>query len=195
MGPGAEGGEDPMMQMLQQMMMGGGGGGMPGSGGNGAGDAGGLPPGLAAMLGGGGGGLGGMGPAPARPDDTYASVWKIVHAVFALALGVYMTSATAFSGSRFSRTESVQGEMGVRFFWAFATAELVLQSTRFFLERGRISQGGLLGTVGGLLPEPYKGYVALVSRYSSIYTTVVEDAMVVVFVLGVVAWWRGGLPS
>lgn len=187
-----DGVEDPLSRILQQMMAGG-----SGPGGGGGADS--LPPGLAAMFGGGGGGSGTQAQQAPGQTDKYGYLWKIVHAVFALALGIYITSVTAFSGSRLSRTTSgfVDGpgngavDVGVRFFWVFATAELVLQSSRFFVERGRVSRSGLLGTVAGFLPEPYRGYLGLVGRYSGIWNTVVQDAMVVIFVLGCVAWWKG----
>jgi len=185
-----DGGEDPFSRILQQMMAGGGG---PGGGGGGGGTNG-LPPGLAAMF---GGASAQAQQAPSQTDQ-YGYMWKIVHAVFALALGIYITSVTAFSGSRLARTtsgfvdSSGNGavDVGVRFFWVFATAELVLQSSRFFVERGRVGRSGLLGTVAGFLPEPYQGYLGLVGRYSGIWNTVVQDAMVVIFVLGCVAWWK-----
>lgn len=183
-GSGSGGEEDPMMRMLQQMM----GGMAPGGGGEAGAEQGGLPPGLAALLGG-GGGVG----AP-QQAQTGKNWWKVGHAVLALALGVYITSRTSFSGSRVARA-AVDGAEGVRgLFWVFATAEAVLQSTRFFVEKGRVrgGEGGVLGVVMGVLPEPWKGYVALGKRYGRIWTTVVEDAMVVVFLLGVKAWWMGG---
>lgn len=195
--PLSQGDEDPMMRMLQQIM-----GGAGIQGGSGANQMGGLPPGLAAMLGGGGaGGAPGMGTGgnampPEQTGNVHAYVWKIVHALLALALGVYMTSVTAFSGARFSRTDpGVSGldEVGVKFFWAFATAELVLQSSRFFLERGQVSQGVWMGFLVGMLPEPWRSRMALLSRYSGIYTTIVQDGMVVLFVLGCVAWWKGAV--
>jgi len=61
------------------------------------------------------------------------------------------------------------------------------------MERGKVAQGGILATVSNFLPMPYKGYVSLIARYSGIYTTIVEDAMVIVFVLGCVAWWHGAV--
>ena len=183
MGPQGSGGEpeDPMMRMLQQMM--------GGAGTGGPGEGGGLPPELAAMLGG-----GGMQQQQEASTSTY--IWKIVHAIFALTLGVYVISSSTFRGTESSRLAvgiEKDGKIGdVRnFFWLFATAELLLQSTRFFLERGKTSQGGMLAMASNFLPEPYKGYLALISRYSGIYTTIVQDAMVVVFVLGAVAWWGG----
>jgi hypothetical protein len=171
--PGMEGmQDDPMMKMMQQMM-----GGIPGEG------AGGMPsfPGA---------------PVPAD-QDPYAYLWRIVHAVFALGLGFYIAFATTFTGTKFERdlsamgsTESGVSAASVHFFWIFATAELLLQSSRFFLEKGKVQQGGWMGTIMGFLPEPYKGYLGLILRYSRIWTTISGDAMVCVFVLGVCAWLR-----
>lgn len=187
---GPEGEEDPMIRMLQQMM---GASGMPSRE---EGEDGGLPPALAAML----GGAGAEGGARVQPveqkSNENANRWKILHALLALALGIYITSVTTFTGARFSPggggTAGID-EVGVKFFWVFATAELVLQSSRFFLERGQVMQEGFVGFLLGILPEPWKGWVALASRYSGIYTTIVQDAMVVVFVLGCVAWWKGAV--
>lgn len=221
-----QGQEDDLnpMRMLEQLMGGGGGG-----GGGGGKLPPGLPPGMAAMLGGmipppppssassaaaavgsgfaqsGGGSLA----EEKKNDDGY--LWKIVHAVFALGLGIYITAMTTFSGAKSASSSSssspgatitttsataadvdVDGELR-RFFWAFATVELVLQSTRFFLEKGRVSQSGWIGGLMRVLPEPYKGYLALGTRYGGIYTTVVQDAMAVLFVLGCVAWWKGAV--
>ncbi|KAI9763312.1 MAG: hypothetical protein M1835_007867 [Candelina submexicana] len=173
--------EDPIMKMMQML-----GGGVAGEKGQE-----GLPPALAAML----GGNAGMDQAPQQQEDRYGYLWRIVHALFALALGVYIASVTSFSGSYASRSKSsvpsVGEEVGVQFFWVFATAELVLQSSRFLIEKGRPPQGGILAGLSMMLPEPYAGYMKVWGRYSVIYTTVVADAMVVVFVLGMVAWWRG----
>ena len=180
-----------MMKMLQQFM-----GGMPGAGGPGAEGEGGLPPGLAAMMGAGGMGMPGTGGTQTKQEDTYGYLWKIVHAVFALVLGIYVTATShAFNGDVSRGGVAGAGhEGGVNVFWLFATAELVLQSSRFFLEKGTGSQlGGWIGIVGNMLPEPWKGYVRLAARYSGIWSTVVEDGMVVVFVLGCVAWWKGAV--
>jgi hypothetical protein len=181
-GPG--GAEDPMMAMLQQMM---GGGGIPG----GAGAAGSGMPQFPGM----------MQPGPAAVAEPYAYVWRIVHAVFALGLGLYIALATSFSGTKAEREISglgksyVGGESGmslasVHFFWIFATAEVILQTSRFFVEKGRVQQGAVMSMISRFLPEPYKGYLALISRYSRIWTTVSADAMALVFVLGACAWWR-----
>jgi GET complex subunit GET2 len=164
-----------------------------------------MPPGMesfsklfAAMNG--GQGMGGMGQdaQEAEPAPSSAYIWRIVHALFSLTLAVYIASATSFTGSKASRTKppfsaEEEADIGKRLFWIFATVEVVLQSSRYFLEKGRlVSQGGLLGWLSALLPEPWAGYARIVGRYSVIYGTVVADAMVVVFVLGAVSWWNSG---
>lgn len=212
------GGDDDLnpMKMLQQLMGGVGGGGEGGGGKLPAG----LPPGMAAMLGGimppsasAGGGFAQGGELADDKKNNDGYLWKIVHAIFALGLGIYITAMTTFSGAKSSSSlplssssssgattttadvhiDEVRGEEVRRFFWAFATAELLLQSTRFFLEKGRVSRSGWVGVLIGVLPEPWKGYLALGTRYGGIYTTVVQDAMAVLFVLGCVAWWKGAV--
>jgi hypothetical protein len=179
------GGEDPMMKMLQQMM----GGGMPGEG------PGGMPsfPGMPGM------GMPGQQGAEAAVTDPYAYLWRIVHAVFALALGLYIAFTAEFTGTKLERDMSGikattggngWGQSSIRFFYIFATAEVLLQTSRFYLEKGVVQQGGILGMVMGFLPQPWKGYLALMLRYGRIWTTVSGDAMVCVFVLGVCSWLR-----
>ena len=175
-----------MMRMLQQML--GGAGGAPGQGG---GD-GGLPPALAAILGAQGEGAQGqeqdMGPQEKKGRD----FWKIIHGVMAFALGIYIVWTTPFSGSQLARTGAVEGEEAVQnFFWVFSTAELLLQSTRWVLEGEKTVPTGMVGMVLGMLPEPLKSYASLAVRYTGIFTQLIADAVTVVFVLGVVAWWRG----
>ncbi|KAF2202087.1 hypothetical protein GQ43DRAFT_471226 [Delitschia confertaspora ATCC 74209] len=209
------------MAMLQQMMGGAGGipgmegmGGMPGLGGMPGGPGGpfpqggegSAPPGLAqlmqAMQQGGGQQL-------PPPSQSSAYLWRIVHSVFSLLLAVYIIVQTPFTGSKISRTTSPvtplqssddwtlesPAETFKHFFYIFATFEVMMQTTRFFVERGQLQGGGMLSTIGQMLPEPWAGIVRTVGRYGVIWKTVVSDAMVVVFVLGLASWWRGGMVA
>ncbi|KAF1991341.1 hypothetical protein K402DRAFT_443554 [Aulographum hederae CBS 113979] len=190
--PGQENGggeQDPMMAMLQQMMGSGAGGpGGPGSGG-------GMPD-MASMF----SGMGGADAAAQAPNSAY--LWRIVHFLVSLVLACYISWSTAFTGSQSSRRGPTPAEDSFyetshiettpqRLFYLFATFEIILQTSRYFVEKGQVMQPGILGTMGRMLPPPWGGYVRVLGRYGVIYTTVVADAMVVVFVLGVVAWWRG----
>lgn len=187
------------MAMLQQMM-GSGAGGMPGMGGPqgqpGPGD---LPPGLANMFSAMGGGTDAPEPSP---EQSSAWIWRLVHSLFSLALAVYIVLQTPFTGSKLSRNTAlanVDGDWTVaspghdfaHFFYLFATFEVIMQSSRYFIEKGQLQGSGILSTVAGFLPPPYGGYIRTIGRYGVIYATVVSDAMVVVFVLGATVWWRG----
>lgn len=160
-----------------------------------------VPSGLASMLGGAGAmpGLGGN--HQANQGSSYEFVWKIVHAFFALSLGVYITATSNVSFGNMKRDPSGEEYVkasernGVNLFFAFATAELMLQSSRMFLERGGSEGmlGGWMSLVAGFLPEPWRGYMRLFARYAKIWATIVEDAMVVVFVVGCIAWSQGAV--
>lgn len=187
------------MAMLQQMMgAGAGAGGMPGTGGQ-PGGPNDLPPGLAnifsAM-----GGAGGASEPP--PEQSSAWLWRLVHSFFSLGLAIYIVLQTPFTGSKLSRNtalttfdedwtvESTSAQNFAHFFYLFATFEVIMQSSRYFIEKGQLQGQGILSTVAGFLPAPYSGYVRAIGRYAVIYTTVVSDAMVIVFVLGAAVWWR-----
>jgi hypothetical protein len=133
--------------------------------------------------------------AVAQKNATY--VWKLVHAIFALILATYIALTSTFNGTKLSRSQSVYSDdtsygLGPRLFIIFTSAELVLQSTRYFLERGQLQGGGMLATVAnsGFIPEPYANYIRILGRYITIAQTIFADAMVVVFVFGCIAWWN-----
>ncbi|KAF1345517.1 hypothetical protein BDV97DRAFT_385212 [Delphinella strobiligena] len=196
-GPGndtADDSGDPMMRMMQQMLSGGGGGfpqmGDPNDPTNPMND---LPPFMKNLM----SAQQETQAQDAAPRSNSANIWRVIHAVFAVLLAGYIALAGTFNGTKLSRAESVDSEFdavaGPRLFYLFATVELVLQTSRYFLEKGQLQGSGMLATIAnsGLVPEPWGGYVRVVGRYSVIAQTVLGDALTVVFVLGVAAWWRG----
>jgi hypothetical protein len=162
-----------------------------------------LPPALAKLLDampdaqpgqGGGGGIG----AVERPRTVSAATWRIVHAMASLVLALYVTLTLdgGFVGTKAARETAgphspVGADVGRRLFVWFATVEVVLQSGRFVLERGQLQKSGLLGTVAAFVPEPFAGYLRVVGRYNVIFNTLLQDALVVIFVLGLMVWWNG----
>ena len=184
------GGEDPMLKMMQQMMgsMGGGDPNDP----NAQQD---LPPMLKAMMNGAGGGQ----QQETAPTSGSAYVWRIVHAVFAFGLAFYICLTSTFNGTKLARSSDVYTEgaagygLGPRLFVIFTSVELVLQSTRYFVERGQLQGGGMFASIvnSGFIPEPYANYIRVAGRYITIARTIFTDVMVIVFVLGCMAWWKG----
>ena len=190
--------DDPMMRMMQQVM-----GAMGGQ--NTGGDPNApppeLPPMMKAMLG--GGAAAGAKQDSAPPATSSAYLWRIVHALFAFALAAYIALTSTFNGSALSRSQSVYHptsspsdyDYGIskNLFTIFVTFELLLQSARYFAEKGQLQGNGMIAKVAnsGMVPEPYAGYVRIAGRYVGIVQTVVADAMCVVFVFGALAWWGG----
>ncbi|CAK7265914.1 hypothetical protein SEPCBS119000_001754 [Sporothrix epigloea] len=214
-GPSGEGAEgDPMAAMLSQMMqaMGGGAGGPGGAGGGFPGIpdmAGGFPsfPGFPGM------GAPGQQEARATIPSTRAALWRLVHFAVAVALGLYVALATPFQGTRAEYDLAAASHSGNAdgmvygtadfalhkryFFYAFATAETILLTSRIFLERGGRggvlggnSASGMVGMAMSFLPPGIKRNIEIAMRYWQIFSTVRSDLMVCVFVLGVCAWWR-----
>jgi len=151
-----------------------------------------IPPMLAALMGGGKQG------EQKAPETGNAYLWRIVHAVFALSLAAYIAVTSTFNGSKLARSQSVYTAeagygFGPRLFTIFASVELLLQSSRFFLEKGQLQGPGMFAMIAnsGFVPEPYAQWVRTAGRYVKILQTIVSDALVIVFVFGVLAWWRG----
>ena len=168
--------QDPMMQMLQGFL---------GAAQSNIGAANspplGLSPNLAAMMGNPNGAA-----APAsiqHPETTMKEslIWKIIHAATAFSLGLYVIASSNTLGKSLirikgrSHDDELRTKDGTNLFWAFATVELILQSTRYFLQKGRTSSGfgGVMTTVIAFLPEPWAGYLRLAAQYSGIWTTTV----------------------
>ncbi|KAK4637841.1 uncharacterized protein CLAFUR5_00893 [Fulvia fulva] len=182
--------EDPMAKMMQQMMS------IMGQGGGDPNDPNSkppeLPPMLANML------SGQKADDVKEPATSSAYIWRIVHAIFSFVLASYICLTSTFNGSKLARSENVYTQdagygLGPRLFVIFTSAELVLQSTRYFMEKGQMQSGGMLAGIvnSGMIPQPYANYIRIAGRYITIAQTVFADVMVVVFVLGCMAWWTG----
>lgn len=190
--------EDPMMKMMSHLMAG---AGLP---------AGSIPPfpGMPGMA----PGQGPPVPPTAVRNSASTNLWRLLHALVALGLGFYIVILTPFTGSKIERERAalagttpadpliaaaepeLETELEHRkklFFWTFATAESLLLTTRFFLDRRGSPPSGIVGTVVQFLPQPAKGYVEVVMRYGQIFTTVRSDILACIFVLGAVAWFKG----
>ncbi|KAI0517227.1 hypothetical protein F5B22DRAFT_114213 [Xylaria bambusicola] len=187
--------QDPMMEMLQKMMA----GGMPG-GADGSNPLAGM--GLESLLAGAGR------PNPMQQgqqteQNKSANLWRILHAIFALGLGIYVAFSTTFTGSKVERdTDNLQstGILGAQnleqarawFFYVFTSVETVLLTSRFMMERSAgFTPSGWTWTITGMLSDPMRGYARHALRYAQIFTTVRNDALFCVFVMGVCCLLRG----
>ncbi|KAF8475638.1 hypothetical protein BDZ91DRAFT_758224 [Kalaharituber pfeilii] len=172
------GAEDPMMALLQQML------GVP-------------PPQVdAASV---------QAPPPQQQqEDKWGKWWRTLHALCALILAIVSLRDAGFGGhfdgslkQRVEREEETS-----HFFYYFATMELILQTSSDILvfslqwlslavvAKGRPPPGSILSMLGQALPKPFGNYLITIARYSNIWTTILNDAFLIVFVFGMVAWWN-----
>ncbi|KAH7040459.1 uncharacterized protein B0I36DRAFT_10674 [Microdochium trichocladiopsis] len=208
MPPGMEGlQDDPIMKLMSQMMS----GGMPGAEGGQNPFAGTPLDGLFGSLGGldGGAAAGGAGPAANSPfaqaqqavAQKTTNLWRILHAVFAIGLGLYVALSTTFTGTHAEREDGTiesTGFFGARsvdetkayFFYLFTSIEAVLLTSRFFLDKDRAPPTGWAWTISGFLPGQVQSYLRQALQYGRILSTIRSDALVCVFVLGVCVWLR-----
>ncbi|EAW10547.1 uncharacterized protein ACLA_050190 [Aspergillus clavatus NRRL 1] len=166
--------DDDPMKLLNTLMSGGIPGGIPGAdpsaGGAGlsqanlAGTLGslGLPPWAANWLG-----------AAARPqtDEEKRDIrtWKVLHVVFAVAMGIYLLLVLGASVATFG-SQPPPPATARNPFVLFTTAELLLGGTRIMLSnRG----GGLVGP----------------ALWIQLFRDVIQDGSIVLFLLGMSAWW------
>lgn len=133
-----------------------------------------------------------FGQPPAPQATPQSSMWRILHALFALSLGLYVALSTPFAGTLSERESSAEDTtaQNLNFFYIFASAETVLLTTRFLLDGGKYTPSGVLGTLLGFLPPQAAGYVRILLRYWQVFATVRSDLLVCVFVLGAAGLWR-----
>ncbi|KAG0128926.1 hypothetical protein HOY82DRAFT_621598 [Tuber indicum] len=174
--------EDPMLQMMQQLMGGVGGlGGMGGLGGlSGPGMGMGMPPPEIQQM--------------QQREQSWGMRWKALHVLSSLCLAVWVLRGTgwSFTGSALERAESANmtREDAPVIMTPIAFRELVLFCLLASVVLGRPPPGSWLTTIGGFLPHPFGTFLTTIARYSVIWTTLIADAGVLIFCLGMVSWWN-----
>ncbi|KAF9931901.1 hypothetical protein FBU30_009322 [Linnemannia zychae] len=126
--------------------------------------------------------------------DQTARYWKLLHFVLSLMLGVGVVYSEYRRQGDFGRFDSLATDKPLSFgvyqvapmpvFWYFITMELILQSTRMILHGVTASPSSTLGTIAGFLPPPFSDMIRIFMRYRLIWTSMVNDLSVVIFIIG-----------
>ncbi|KAG2236022.1 hypothetical protein BDF21DRAFT_469216 [Thamnidium elegans] len=116
--------------------------------------------------------------------------WNLLHLLVMVMLGVYSVyfEWTRAGSDRFAallyKNVSNYPTIHVPVFWYFVTLELCLQSARLFYQKGTMPPTSTLATLATQLPHPFGNAVTVFLRYRLIWTCLVQDICVLVFIIG-----------
>ncbi|KAF9178063.1 hypothetical protein BGZ51_007377 [Haplosporangium sp. Z 767] len=127
--------------------------------------------------------------------DPTARWWKLLHFVLSFLLGIGAVYREYKRQGDLGRFDGLATDKPLPFgvyqvepipvFWYFVTMELILQSSRMFLHGVTASPSSILATIAGFLPEPFADAIRIFMRYRLIWSSLVQDLSVVVFIVGV----------
>ncbi|KAK3819397.1 MAG: hypothetical protein JOS17DRAFT_756348 [Linnemannia elongata] len=127
--------------------------------------------------------------------DLTARWWKLLHFVLSVLFGVGVVYAEYRRQGDLGRFDALATDKPMPYgvyqvapmpvFWYFVTMELILQSTRMVLHGVTASPSSTLGTIAGFLPPPFSDMIRIFMRYRLIWSSMVNDLSVIVFIVGV----------
>ncbi|KAG0080394.1 hypothetical protein BGZ90_012473 [Linnemannia elongata] len=127
--------------------------------------------------------------------DLTARWWKLLHFVLSVLFGVGVVYAEYRRQGDLGRFDALATDKPMPYgvyqvapmpvFWYFVTMELILQSTRMVLHGVTASPSSTLGTIAGFLPPPFSDMIRIFMRYRLIWSSMVNDLSVIVFIIGV----------
>ncbi|KAI8381029.1 uncharacterized protein BYT42DRAFT_530656 [Radiomyces spectabilis] len=127
--------------------------------------------------------------------DTSKKYWQLLHLIAMIWLGCYAVYMewTKVGIERFaSLLWTNPNEMGhlayadvhVPLFWYFVTVELLLQTGRMVYQKGTMASTSTLGALAAQLPSPFGNIVTVALRYRLIWSCLVQDCCILVFIIG-----------
>ncbi|RIB20492.1 hypothetical protein C2G38_2141138 [Gigaspora rosea] len=128
--------------------------------------------------------------------DVQSKLWQLIHFFTMIILGLLVTWSEVFrrdgSWSRFTKLiykhpremSDIDQVSNWSLFWYFVTVELILQTSRLFLQKNRTFGGTTLGAIAANLPPPLSDALTILLRYNLIWNSLWEDICVLGFVVG-----------
>ncbi|KAF9134676.1 hypothetical protein BGW39_006265 [Mortierella sp. 14UC] len=126
--------------------------------------------------------------------DTTARWWKLLHFVLSVFFGLGVVYAEYRRQGDLGRFDALAIDKPMPYgvyqvapmpvFWYFVTMQLILQSTRMVLHGVTASPSSTLGAIAGFLPPPFSDMIRIFMRYRLIWSSMVNDLSVIVFIVG-----------
>lgn len=136
-------------------------------------------------------------PAPTKSRTTLAIdlTWTLIHFIsnFVLAfyLGLHKSHEIEFKDNGEVEATAI-GDVpsSARLLWYFATLQLILQSSQFFLETRVPPPPSKIVSLASFLPQPFSGYIINGVRYVRIIQTISQDFCLLLFIAGVASYFN-----
>ncbi|KAG0273164.1 hypothetical protein BGZ95_011020 [Linnemannia exigua] len=126
--------------------------------------------------------------------DTTARWWKLLHFALSVIFGLGVVYAEYRRQGDLGRFDALATDRPMPYgvyqvapmpvFWYFVTMQLILQSTRMVLHGVTASPSSTLGAIAGFLPPPFSDMIRIFMRYRLIWSSMVNDLSVIVFIVG-----------
>ncbi|KAG0373763.1 hypothetical protein BGX24_011262 [Mortierella sp. AD032] len=126
--------------------------------------------------------------------DTTARWWKLLHFALSVFFGLGVVYAEYRRQGDLGRFDALATDKPMPYgvyqvapmpvFWYFVTMQLILQSTRMVLHGVTASPSSTLGAIAGFLPPPFSDMIRIFMRYRLIWSSMVNDLSVIVFIVG-----------
>lgn len=128
-------------------------------------------------------------PKSRRADLLWTALHFVMFLVLALSSRLVFSQAQQFSEQDvdllYASSENPNAAASPsRLLWHFSTLELILQTSRFFLEHGAPPADSKLTKFASYLPHPFSSYLYTSARYVRMVKTIVQDFCLLLFVAG-----------
>ncbi|KAI8986354.1 hypothetical protein BDB01DRAFT_785299 [Pilobolus umbonatus] len=136
--------------------------------------------------------MNGVSNADTENKDTSLKYWNLLHLIMMCLLGMYAvyTEWTTVGVDRLAallhgNTLAVNyPAMNVPLFWYYITLELCMQSARLFYQQGNIESTSTIAMIATQLPDPIGNIATILLRYRLIWTCLVQDCCILIFIIG-----------
>ncbi|KAJ8660824.1 hypothetical protein O0I10_003467 [Lichtheimia ornata] len=126
-----------------------------------------------------------------QPDDGSAKYWTLIHFVSMVWLGLYAVYRE-WSAEGVQRFASLVMDDQARYaavqlplFWYFITIELLLQTARMMYQKGNTSSTSMvMSAIMQYLPPQVANGLNVLMRYWIIFSCLIKDCLVLVFIIG-----------
>ncbi|OLL22744.1 hypothetical protein NEOLI_002389 [Neolecta irregularis DAH-3] len=113
-------------------------------------------------------------------------LWDLTHIFVSVFLVVYTFVGMRFSGvDKYSRLDLSTTPL----FWIFIATQLALQVLQIKVSKNMEDPSSILSLISNNLPCPLGNYLSLLGKYSSMWSSLVDDLCILILGIGLISWF------